>query len=494
MEREQLFRWDEIEPLCILRLLARKLWLIVLAALTGMMAVSIVLNSLVSVHYTSGVTFAVNARSSGVSSYSSINSTAETAAIYSELLQGRMTKELIQENLGKVSCSITASQLGGTNLLQVTVTSDSPRHALAVMQTIIDHQVDLSQYVSQTAVLTVMNSPSLTSSRVQNDKARTYTLLGGAGCAAAMAALICILGASNGTVKNRIGAKNTLDAKLLASIPHEAPPFNWKKPFQKKRRDELNILSPTVSFGFTESIHQIASRLELERSRGKKVFLISSVSEAEGKSTVAANTALSLASKGGKVLFIDLDLRRPVQQKILGYEVPEYREFGALLEAGAAPEDILRAAVCRENSSLYTLLSTRSYPGLVEQLSSQLLADVITLARKRFQYVILDTPPLGYFSDSEVLSDLADASLLVVRQDLVPAPRINDAIDALRAGRSQFLGCVLNDMRHLSAGSSAYGYGYGSRYYGYGKYGKYGNYGKYGKYSYGAKETTNTEQ
>ena len=181
---------------------------------------------------------------------------------------------------------------------------------------------------------------------------------------------------------------------------------------------------------------------------------------------MAANTALSLASKGGKVLFIDLDLRRPVQQKILGYEVPEYREFGALLEAGAAPEDILRAAVCRENSSLYTLLSTRSYPGLVEQLSSQLLADVITLARKRFQYVILDTPPLGYFSDSEVLSDLADASLLVVRQDLVPAPRINDAIDALRAGRSQFLGCVLNDMRHLSAGSSAYGYGYGSRYYG----------------------------
>lgn len=67
--------------------------------------------------------------------------------------------------------------------------------------------------------------------------------------------------------------------------------------------------------------------------------------------------------------------------------------------------------------------------------------------------------------------------MLVVRQDTVPAPEINDAIDALRAGKAEFLGCILNDMAHLTAYSAGYGYGYG--YYGYG-YGK-----KYDKYGYG---------
>ena len=110
------------------------------------------------------------------------------------------------------------------------------------------------------------------------------------------------------------------------------------------------------------------------------------------------------------------------------------------------------------------------------------LKEVIHLLSGSFDYVVIDSPPLGYFSDSEVLSDLADGTLLVVRQDLVPAAEINDAIDALRACRAEFLGCILNDMQHLSSrlsgGRYAYGYGYG-----YGKYGKYG----YGKYGYGRK-------
>ena len=99
-------------------------------------------------------------------------------------------------------------------------------------------------------------------------------------------------------------------------------------------------------------------------------------------------------------------------------------------------------------------------------------AKVVALARERYDYVIIDSPPLGFFSDSELLSDLSDASVLVVRQDTVPAPEINDAIDALRAGKAEFLGCILNDMAHLAAWSSGYGYGYGKKYdkYGYGQH------------------------
>ena len=94
--------------------------------------------------------------------------------------------------------------------------------------------------------------------------------------------------------------------------------------------------------------------------------------------------------------------------------------------------------------------------------------------------MIVDTPPLELFADAEMLADLDAASILVVRQDLVPAPVINDAIDTLRQRKARFLGCVLNDVHVLMPSllapyGSEYGYGYG----GYGKYGKYGAYGKY---------------
>lgn len=240
----------------------------------------------------------------------------------------------------------------------------------------------------------------------------------------------------------------------------------------KRLRRNLNISSPAISFAFTESIHRIAEKFQHEHAKGRRVFLFSSVSAAEGKSTLAANTAISLASRGVSVLFIDLDLRRPVQSEMLGLSVKQKNELGTLLTESAAPEKILSAAVTDPATGLHSLLSTKSYTDVIELLASDQLAKVVALARERYDYVIIDSPPLGFFSDSELLSDLSDASVLVVRQDTVPAPEINDAIDALRAGKAEFLGCILNDMAHLAAWSSGYGYGYGKKYdkYGYGQH------------------------
>lgn len=294
---------------------------------------------------------------------------------------------------------------------------------------------------------------------------------------------------SSGTVQTQEGARSDLDAKIISTVPHEGRRtrklLGWmddRRERQARRggkrlRRNLNISSPAISFAFTESIHRIAEKFQHEHARGRRVFLFSSVSAAEGKSTLAANTAISLASRGVSVLFIDLDLRRPVQSEMLGLSVKQKNELGTLLTESAAPEKILSAVVTDPATGLHSLLSTKSYTDVIELLASAQLAKVVALARERYDYVIIDSPPLGFFSDSELLSDLSDASVLVVRQDTVPAPEINDAIDALRAGKAEFLGCILNDMSHLTAYSAGYGYGYG--YYGYG-YGK-----KYDKYGYG---------
>ena len=561
-EQKQLIRWSQIEPLCVLRLLLAKWWLLVLSALIGVMGAAVILSFTGEHSYTSSTTFAVTSRGSG-SYYTHTTVASEVVSIYSELLQSRFMDDIIRQGSGEaLSGTVKATQLGQTNLLRVTVTSASPRDALLMMQTVLARYDALSEYVNATATLIPLNTPNVTVASRQTIPMKQGCAIAGAAGLVLMAVILLWISVTSGTIQTAEGAKNNLDAPVIAEVPHEKkagervrlalgktslekvrPVLPRKKkgnpddlpdaevdeapapirependaeaplteeaevPAEEKtagakrlrrqnrndrRPEEIKISSPTVSFAFTEAVHRIATKFEHARAKGKTVFLFSSVSAAEGKSTLAANTALSLAERKDKVLFIDLDLRSPVQSGLLGLQVEEKKELGAMLAKGKKAETILKSVVVDPVSGMHSLLSNQSYRDMVELISSSTMAQVIALGRERYDYVIIDLPPMGLFSDSELLSDLADASVLVVRQDVVPAPEINDAIDELRCGKAEFLGCILNDMRHLNRRSGVYGYGYGGKYghgYGYGKYG-YGKYG-YGNYERSGRNSEN---
>lgn len=487
-EKNRGLQWSHIEPYCLVRTLLRQLWMLLLAAAACAMAAWIVLSCFVTRQYTSSTTFAVTARASTLY-YTNITAAADMAASYSQLLQSRVLRQTMEQNLGmSLDGTVSAQQLGETNLIRVTVTADTPRQALVLLQAVSDNYGSLSAHVSSSAVLTQLNAPSLSVSAARSYNVPRTCLIAAAAGAALTAAAVVWAAVFSGTVQTLEGARSGLDARIISSVPHEGRRtrklLGWFDDRRRERRARrggkrlrrnLNISSPAISFAFTESIHRIAEKFQHEHAKGRRVFLFSSVSAAEGKSTLAANTAISLASRGVSVLFIDLDLRRPVQSEMLGLSVKQKNELGTLLTESAAPEKILAAAVTDPATGLHSLLSTKSYTDVIELLASDQLAKVVALARERYDYVIIDSPPLGFFSDSELLSDLSDASVLVVRQDTVPAPEINDAIDALRAGKAEFLGCILNDMAHLTAYSAGYGYGCGYYGYGYGKkYDKYG--------------------
>ena len=348
-DRIYLTRLSEVEPLCVLRLILRKFYLVILAALIGILGASVVLSAVISHDYSSTATFVVTARSGSGAYYSNVSAASETAAIYSELLQSDMMHDAIRDSLGSdVNGTVSAQQQGETNLITVTVTSPSAKDALLISQAIVDNYAELSDYVSSTAVLSVLSTSSLATA-VHNYNASRVTAVSGALCAAAMLAMLAWLSVSSGTIQTGEGARNNLDAKIIGIVPHEKqsksragfaankltphdPGKNGGKRLRGKRlRSNLKISSPAISFAFAESIYRIAAKFEHEHAKGSRVFLFSSVSEAEGKSTLAANTALSLAEKHLRVLFIDLDLRRPVQSEMLGLTVNKEHELGELL-------------------------------------------------------------------------------------------------------------------------------------------------------------------
>lgn len=462
---EEKIKWSEIEPLCVIRFVLYHGWMIVLALLTGMMGAVVVTDNFIKPQYQCSMTFAAASKAANATYYANSNAAEQIAATFTALFKSDIMTDKIVDTLGTLAASVTAEQIGSTQLIKVSATADSPEKAFQTIKAIEAHYNELSDYVSKTTVLNVLNIPRASAERSNPVNTRKISLVSGFVCAVAMTAALVWMSVCRDTVHNFEGARSKIDGKILISIPHE------RRSGKRGEKNGLLVTSPTVSFGFTESFNQVTALFETEKSKGAKIFVFSSVSESEGKSTVAANVALSLSQKQENVLLIDLDLRKPVQADIFGAVPPV--DFGELLGRKSHTADMFwDSACCKINDCLYALLSTKEHPETVERLGS--MREILNSIEQKFDYIIIDTPPAGYFSDTEILTGVADAAVLVVRQDVASAEQINDTIDELVGCR--FMGVILNDMQYLLAGNTVYGYGYYDRYsyrtakYGYGKY------------------------
>ena len=159
-------------------------WMLLLAALTCAMAAWIVLTCFVTQQYTSSTTFSVTTRTSNLY-YTNITAAADVAASYSQLLQSRVLRQTMEQNLGMpLNGTVSAQQLGETNLIRVTVTADTPRQALVLLQAVSDNYGSLSAHVSSSAVLTQLNAPSLSVSAARSyNVPRTCLIAAAAGAA-----------------------------------------------------------------------------------------------------------------------------------------------------------------------------------------------------------------------------------------------------------------------------------------------------------------------
>lgn len=199
---------------------------------------------------------------------------------------------------------------------------------------------------------------------------------------------------------------------------------------------------------------------------GGKVLMVTSLLENEGKSTVAVNLALSMAQKGLRVLLIDSDTRKPACCAIL-----EQRNFEHGLRDVLKKEASLSDALIRyKRSNMFMLLEKKGSSKASDLLSSQRMEEILAWARSEFDFVVLDMPPISAASDAESMKELADSSLLIVRQNVAVAKALNKAIASLDGGKAKLMGCVLNNAysSNLTSGSH-YGYGYG-RYHKYNYY------------------------
>ncbi len=481
-EEAKTVKWSNISPRCLSRMLWHHLWMIIAAILIFAMGASLYLNLFHTPMYRASMTYAVTSRKTSFTSNNNLTASKEVAAVMEELIETKVILNNIKKHspeLESFGGSVSASLVEESNLISVHAEADSPRAALLALNALVDIFPELSDYISKNTVAQVIKNPSVSSYPINNiDKVRVVTVSGIVG-GALMTAFLVWFFISRETIQTRSGARSLLDAPIIASLCHERK-HRTLKSFLKRTRKSVQVFAPTTGYKYIEQINTVCSRLEHEKeSNGKRVFLIGGVSENEGKSTVAGNIAASLAMKGHKVALVDCDLRKPALNRFFGniYKMP--MPLNKMLAEPFAKKNFVDCMMRHPDMPLYMFFPSSADSANVNLLRSATMKMLVTQLRI-FDYVIIDTPPMGFFTDAEVLCDLADASLLVVRQNITPAADINDAADMLKKTKSTFLGCVLNDMAGRGADGYGYGYGYGYSRYGYGRYG----YGRYG-YGYG---------
>lgn len=280
--------------------------------------------------------------------------------------------------------------------------------------------------------------------------------------------LIYLLGLLRYRIEGREDVEMLTKIPVLADIP--LAPKSLDGELSLAVRENSNDMMEEAFRGLRTSLRFVLSEKE-------NVIVCTSCIPGEGKTFISTNLAMSLALLGKRVIIVGLDIRKPRLVKLFGLS-SDHRGITIFLSSNSGDfQDLdkqIHHAVLNPNLDVLPAGVIPPNPG--ELISREQLDHAIALLREHYDYVIVDTPPVGLVSDTLSAARVADMTIMVCRADY--SPRNNfQLINALHHdNKMPKITLVLNG---IDLKKRKYGY-----YYGYGKYGKYGHYGHYGVYGH----------
>lgn len=370
----------------------------------------------------------------------------------SDLLLERVKIDLNTEFLNGVP---SAQVIKNSNLFTLSVTSRDPQAAYDILHALIKHYPTVAEYVIGKTQLNMIDYPEFPSQPYNSTAYLHYATLGLLASLVLSALIIFIHALSRNTVRKESDVTEKLYTNWIGGIPLVVPKGNTRN-----RRFDLSIHNNKVGTSFKESFRGIG--LQVARQMGDhQVLLLTATNQQEGVTTVAQNLALELADQGKRILLLDGNFRETLPN-------------GTGLEAYLLGEKSLNSLPLNTEESVQVLRCNRA---LTDQEFSQAItsvAQLIQMAKKTFDYVLIDGPACQNLDAVSIVAEPAEAILYIIQQDNAKLPQIMNCFEDLSQFEAKIIGCVLNG---IQTGFTSYGYGYG---YGYGSSYHYGRYGGYG--------------
>ena len=227
-----------------------------------------------------------------------------------------------------------------------------------------------------------------------------------------------------------------------------------------------------------EIFRSLRTNVQFMMKENDKVIMFTSTTSGEGKTFNCANLSMSFALLGKKVVLVGLDIRKPRLAELFGINDHKHGITPLLMKDKPTLDDVENNIVhSGVNANLDLLLAGPIPPNPTELISRSSLEDIFNILRQQYDFILVDTAPVGLVSDTLEIGRIADATIYICRSDYTPKSSF-DLVNSLAVEKKlPNMAVVING---IDMSKKKYGY-----YYGYGRYGKYGRYGRY-KSRYGS--------
>ncbi len=459
---------NELEKLDITQLIdaflhsLKKLWIVVLilALLFGAFSYFRTRDTYVP-SYKAEATVAVFSSDDGASASS--RSAQQLGTVFPYILTSGVLKDVIRDDMGVSSLpgNIQVVNVEGTNLLTISVSSGDPNLSYRTLLSIIKNYPKVAEYVVGYTVMEIIDD-----SGIPTDSGKTVAVRGNAMKGAAVG-FVLGLGIVFVYMMMYRTVRSVKDVRSFTTIDHLGTLPIYKKKKRKDTTSTINILEHNVQQDYLEAMRLIRTRVmrRLEGT-GHKVLMVTSSVPGEGKSTIAANLAISLAGKNKNVVLIDCDLRNPSLQEI--FKIPEDHPGFMEVYNGEASLENAVVSFRRKGINLDVLFGSPEKPtSHSEILDSEKTGEIIEKLKDAADIIILDTPPSALLVDAMLVAKYVDEAIYVIMSDYARTSVIAGGMSELKNTGVEFCGFVLNGSKNSSGGYGYHSYGYGSHYYGY---------------------------
>lgn len=455
----------KIDVLLLIRFLLRKSWILILAALIGGAASFFAMKTLVKPTYKASISMYINnstaeAQTSYITS-GDLNASSALGNTYASIIKSNQLLNQVLEETGVTASldglrsSIDVSSGDGSAVLNISVTRRDPKEAAFLANTIGSLAPDMLTQIVEGSSVKMIDS-ALIPTKISSPNYRLTTIVS----AFLVTFLVLILIVLREASRTGIYSEEDLqewDVPVIGVIDS----FDRSKKFKKNGTPVIALLKDTTPFYIREAYNMVRTNIMLSIA-GKecKTILFTSSIKGEGKSITTINLAKTMAATGKKVILLDCDFRMStIAQKLNVSNTPGITD----MLTGSHPYKVLHL------EDKYDFIPAGNIsPNPSELLSSIEMDQMLATLKNNYDYIFIDTPPVGAVTDPLVLIPKVSGVVVVVRENIAQKPVLSRTMDALKMADAKIIGfCYNGRLMNRERLSKYYGYGYSNNHYGY---------------------------